>query len=49
MSAWGLKGVSRRGAFVIGREGTIRYSYVCPEPSDLPDFEEIKKCLRGIS
>lgn len=45
----GLKGVSRRAAYVIDREGTICYSCVCPDSRDLPDFEEIKKCLRGIS
>jgi glutaredoxin-dependent peroxiredoxin len=44
----GLKGVSKRAAYVIDREGKIRYSFVCPDPRDLPDFEEIKKCLRSI-
>jgi len=27
----GFKGVSRRAAQVIDREGTIRYSYICPD------------------
>jgi hypothetical protein len=44
----GFKGVSRHAAYVIDREGTIRYSYICPDPRDLPDFEKIKQCLREI-
>ena len=44
----GLKGVSNRAAYVIDGEGNIRYSYVCLDPRDLPDFGEIKKCLRSI-
>ena len=44
----GLQGVSRRAAYAIDREGTIRYSYSCPDPRDLPDFEQIKQCLREI-
>ena len=44
----GFKGVRGRAAYVIDREGTIRYSYICPDPSDLPDFEKIKQCFREI-
>jgi hypothetical protein len=33
---------------VIDREGTIRYSYICPDARDLPDFEKIKQCLPEI-
>jgi hypothetical protein len=40
--------VIRRAAYVSDREGIIRYSYVCPDPRDLPDFVEIKDCLRSI-
>jgi peroxiredoxin len=40
-----LKGVSKRAAYVIDREGRIRYAHVCPDPRDLPDFEAIKRCL----
>jgi hypothetical protein len=31
-------------AYVIDREDTIRHSYICPDPRDLPDFETIKQC-----
>ena len=44
----GFKGVSRRAAYVIDREGTIRYSYICPDPRDLTNFEKNKQCLREI-
>jgi hypothetical protein len=44
----GFKGVSRCAAYVIDREGTICYRYICPDPRDLPDFEKIKQCLREI-
>ena len=32
----GFKGVSRRAAYVIDREVTIRYSYICPDPAIFP-------------
>ena len=44
----GFKGVSRRAAYVIDREGTIRYSYICPDPRDLTNFEKNKQCLQEI-
>jgi peroxiredoxin len=44
----GFKGVHRRTAYVIDREGTIRYSYICPDLGNLPDFEKIDQCLREI-
>ncbi len=43
-----LKGVVKRAAYVIGREGRIRYAYVCPDPRDLPDLEAIKRCLSQL-
>ena len=27
---------------------TIRYSYICPDPRDLPDFGKIERCPREI-
>ena len=32
----GFKGVSRRAAYVIDREGTTRYSYICLDPAIFP-------------
>ena len=43
----GLKGVSKRSAFVVGKDGKIKYAEVLPSPGDLPDFEAIKAALNS--
>ena len=45
----GLKGVSERAAFVIDREGVVRFSWVGDNPGILPPFDEIKDTVRGLS
>ncbi len=42
----GLKGVAKRSAFVLDREGTVLYRWVSEDPKKLPDLEAIKKVLR---
>ncbi|MEM6456926.1 MAG: peroxiredoxin [Acidobacteriota bacterium] len=42
----GLHGVAKRAAFVIDRDGVIRYVEVCPSPGDLPNFDAIQDALR---
>lgn len=42
---FGLKGVSKRSAFVIDEEGVIRYAEVLESAGDLPNFEAIKASL----
>ena len=42
---FGMKGVSRRAAFVVGREGTLQYAEVLESAGDLPDFEAIKEAI----
>lgn len=44
----GMKGVARRSAFVIDREGVIRYAEVLESAGDLPNFEAIKQTLSEI-
>ncbi len=44
----GMKGVSKRSAFVIDKEGIVRYAEVLEKASDLPDFYAIKKILAGL-
>ena len=44
----GMKGVSKRSAFVIDKEGVLRYAEVLEKASDLPNFEAIKACLKGL-
>ncbi len=41
----GLKGVSKRSAFVINKEGDIVYAESSDDPKQLPDFDKIKAAL----
>jgi len=43
--AFGLKGVSKRAAFVINEEGKIAYAEVLEDAHDLPDFKAINDAL----
>ena len=42
----GLKGVSKRSAFVIGKDGTVKYAWVTDDPKVQVDFEAIKAALK---
>jgi peroxiredoxin len=44
-----MKGVAKRSAFVIDREGVIRYAEVLDNPGDLPNFEAINQTLAQIA
>lgn len=46
--AVGFKGVAKRSAFVIDKEGTVVYSEVLPSPGDYPNFDGIKKALESL-
>lgn len=37
----GLRGVSKRAAFVIDKEGVVRYNWVSEDPGQLPNFDEM--------
>ena len=41
----GFKGVSKRSAFVISKEGEILFAWSSEDPKQLPDFEAIKAVL----
>ena len=43
-----MQGVSKRAAFVIDKEGVIKYAEVCSTPKDLPDFAAINQILAGL-
>ncbi|MDZ4666993.1 MAG: redoxin domain-containing protein [bacterium] len=45
----GLKGVSKRSAFVIDKEGVIQYAEVLESAGDLPNFEAINATLAGLA
>ena len=44
----GLRGVAKRSAFVIDKEGVIRFASVSDDPTVLPDFEAIQACLQAL-
>lgn len=48
---WGmhLRGVSKRAAFVIDKQGVLRYAEVLENSGDLPDFNAIKSILAGLN
>jgi len=41
----GLGDAAARSAFVIGRDGVVKYAEQTPTPKDLPDFAAIKAAL----
>lgn len=46
---FGLKGVSKRSAFVIDKEGTIRYAEVLDNAGELPNFVAVKETLGSLN
>jgi len=46
--AFGMQGVSKRAAFVIDAEGTVKYAEICATPGDLPNFEAIQTTLAAL-
>ncbi len=47
--ALGMKGVSKRSAFVIDEEGIIKYVEVLDSAGDVPDFEAVKETLASLN
>ena len=47
--ALGMKGVSKRSAFVIDKEGIVRYAEVLEDAGKVPDFDEIQRVLKTLS
>jgi len=45
---FGLKGVAKRGVFVVDGEGTVQHSEVLESAGDLPSFEAIQTALSSI-
>lgn len=44
-----MKGVAKRSAFVIDKEGIIKYAEVLESAGDVPNFEEVKKTLESLN
>ena len=45
---FGMKGVSKRSAFLIDKEGVIRYAEVLENASEIPNFDKINKILAEL-
>ena len=44
-----MKGVSKRSAFIIDKEGILQYAEVLENAGDLPDFEKIREILSSLN
>ena len=44
-----MKGVSKRSAFIIDKEGIVRYAQVLESAGDVPDFNKIQELLSTLS
>ncbi len=44
----GMKGVSKRAAFIVDKSGDIAYAEVCATPRDLPNFTAINETLAKL-
>lgn len=47
-TAMKLDRVAKRSAFVIDRDGVVRYAQVNDNPAEMPDFEAIKSVLSEL-
>ena len=45
----GMKGVSKRSAFVIDKNGVIRYAEVLENAAELPNFAAVRETLNNLS
>jgi glutaredoxin-dependent peroxiredoxin len=45
----GFKGVCKRSAFVIDRQGVVKYAEVLADARNLPNFDAIKDCLKQLA
>jgi peroxiredoxin len=49
MFGYNMKGVSKRSAFVIDKEGIVQYAEVLENAGEVPNFEKIKAVLEGLN
>lgn len=45
----GFQGVARRAAFVVDKQGTVRYAEVLENAGELPNFDKIHDTLQSLS
>ena len=46
---FGMKGVAKRSAFVIDKNGILKYAEVLEDANKIPNFEAIKDCLQKLN
>jgi peroxiredoxin len=46
---YNMKGVSKRSAFVIDKEGIVQYAEVLENASEQPDFKKIEQTLQNLN
>ena len=44
-----MKGVSKRSAFLIDKNGTVQYAEVLENPGEVPNFEKINETLKSLA
>lgn len=44
---FGLKGVTKRAVFVIGKDGSVVYDWVSDDPGTMPDLDAARAALAG--
>ncbi|TMI93407.1 MAG: redoxin domain-containing protein [Bacteroidetes bacterium] len=47
--SYDMRGVSKRSAFVIDKNGIVQFAQVLEKATDLPDFELIQKTLKSLN
>jgi peroxiredoxin len=47
--AMGLKGVSKRSAFVVDKQGIIRYAEVLENAGEMPNFDSLEAILKSLN
>ena len=45
----GFRGVAKRSAFVVDRDGVVRFAAVSEDAKVIPDLEAIKACLQSLN
>jgi peroxiredoxin len=45
----GMKGVSKRSAFIIDKEGNIQYAEVLDNAGEVPNFNAIQEVLSKLA
>jgi peroxiredoxin len=44
-----MEGVSKRSAFVIDKDGMVRYAEVLENAGEIPNFSNIVNCLKSLN